>query len=284
MIVIHQKNEGVSSARNRGISIAKGKYIHFVDSDDMLLEDTEERIHDYLELNPADVVFFNYLVRRREYNGSCTDIKVCDLDLQKCIENKEYFQYIPHLPYIKKTVKGITYRNGGFFSSIWRMWIRRETIIENKVFFDKTLCRGEDREFIKKLMEHDVIVSYLEDYLYIYRQHDNSLMSTKLDEGEPEDEQSVLIAWDSYKNQYKSQKQRYARLSPILYNHSCTAFRYNSVSSLLQLAGKRDFPDELRNLMRDDEFNSWFSWNYIWTQFRGKQRLEMIFYKIQLYD
>lgn len=38
--VIHQKNFGLSSARNRALNVCKGKYITFVDSDDVLLDNT----------------------------------------------------------------------------------------------------------------------------------------------------------------------------------------------------------------------------------------------------
>lgn len=57
--VIHKENGGLSSARNRGISIAQGKYLAFVDSDDDITPDTYEGNIAFMEKHPeVDVVQF----------------------------------------------------------------------------------------------------------------------------------------------------------------------------------------------------------------------------------
>ena len=36
IVVLHQKNQGQAAARNNGVKIARGEWLHFVDSDDLI--------------------------------------------------------------------------------------------------------------------------------------------------------------------------------------------------------------------------------------------------------
>lgn len=52
--VIHKKNGGLSSARNAGIDVARGKYLGFVDSDDYIEKDMYELLYDNIVKEQAD--------------------------------------------------------------------------------------------------------------------------------------------------------------------------------------------------------------------------------------
>ncbi|MDU1855539.1 MAG: glycosyltransferase family 2 protein, partial [Clostridium baratii] len=56
VVSIYQDNAGPGQARNRGIKAATGKYIAFVDSDDLLPEDSLEVRYNLAEENNADMV------------------------------------------------------------------------------------------------------------------------------------------------------------------------------------------------------------------------------------
>ena len=58
--VIHKSNGGLSDARNKGLEIAKGEYIGFVDSDDYIESDMYEVLYNLLKQYNADVSICNF--------------------------------------------------------------------------------------------------------------------------------------------------------------------------------------------------------------------------------
>ncbi|MDY5845398.1 MAG: glycosyltransferase family 2 protein [Bariatricus sp.] len=57
-VIHHQKNKGLSEARNSGLEIARGKYIWFMDSDDYVENGLFEEAYRSVEENPAKVILF----------------------------------------------------------------------------------------------------------------------------------------------------------------------------------------------------------------------------------
>lgn len=149
--ILTKKNGGVSSARNEGLRIATGDYIHFVDPDDWL----ENYIYDQLlkEMSTnEDVVCFNY--------------KVYDDKKNKIINSK----YISEDIEKRLTISS----NGSFYFELtknpcWNKIYRRDFLNKNKLFFIEKVCIEEDR--VWNLMTFFLAnrVKYIDTSLYNYR-------------------------------------------------------------------------------------------------------------------
>jgi len=59
IIYVRQRNAGLSEARNRGIQMAEGKYLQFIDADDYLIQAPYEHCLDLVRYGQSDVIMFD---------------------------------------------------------------------------------------------------------------------------------------------------------------------------------------------------------------------------------
>lgn len=84
IIVIYQEHQGLSVARNNGISISKGKYIIMLDSDDLLIDNALKPLLDKAIKSRADMVVADYIMMSNDEINNIRSIPQKDL----CITEK----------------------------------------------------------------------------------------------------------------------------------------------------------------------------------------------------
>lgn len=161
--VINQKNAGSAVARNRGMELAVGKYITFVDADDWLDLHMFEKLFFYAEKNKADITICNHshiYENGRSVIQSFFGEKICvynnrediNIFLRKflCKGVKEY------RPYIK-----VGYPWGRIYNL--------NTIKKNELYFPVGLHRTEDGIFNMYAAYFSRCICLIDEPLYYYR-------------------------------------------------------------------------------------------------------------------
>ena len=151
--IISQINSGPSSARNHGIKSATGKYLAFLDADDIWIQNKLEIQIGYLEMNPeVSLLLSNYII----FNDSSLS------DLRGITAKNVYVQ----------TRRWLDMR--GFGGLVESTGILRGSSLTDDLFFDTTLITAEGLDFVIKWnLRKNVRV--LPNFLTLYRISDNQL-------------------------------------------------------------------------------------------------------------
>ncbi len=157
--LFRQENQGVSVARNHGISVASGEYITFVDADDFLVDDAYEIAMD--GIGDSDALFFGY----REYYERQDHYRVISPE-RTGIVSKDEALYQCLLPI-----------GFGYFTSVWNKIFRSELI--RKISFKQDLKIGEDEFWLHEVMQKMGKITLINDALYNYVQSENSILHSE---------------------------------------------------------------------------------------------------------
>lgn len=166
--IISQMNHGQAHARNRGLECATGKYICFVDSDDLLVEGALKCLYDTAEEKQVEIVSYE------------TEL-LYETDELRQRDNKDFYYY--------KSGKYTGIKSGkeyfvemmeqnDYCDSVWLLFLKRDWLLKNKILFDYGIYY-EDVLFCLKCYWNSEKVYHLNQKKYIYRVRNQSTMTSK---------------------------------------------------------------------------------------------------------
>ena len=160
--VIHQKNGGLSAARNTGLDAAKGEYVYFLDSDDYIEPYSLEHLRDLAEKEKADVVFFDAYV-------FFTDCKP-DPNVYQYHRSRDYGAK-PGRQMLMELLNTDEYR-----TAVPLMLFRRDYMMRNALRFRPGILH-EDELFTFYVYHGDGVIAHCHEELYARRMRAASIMT-----------------------------------------------------------------------------------------------------------
>ena len=148
-IVVTQTNSGASSARNRGIEIAKGEWITFIDADDYVEKSYLESLCINIE-NEKTLIIQGL----KQVNSKGEDIKKIDFEysklsgseVRKAFDEKEIFEY--------------AYTVAKLYN--------RDIINKHNIKFNEQISYSEDMLFMLEYILHCDFIKFVQGSLYNY--------------------------------------------------------------------------------------------------------------------
>jgi len=218
--VIHKANGGLSDARNKGLEIASGNFIGFVDSDDWIDRDMYKFLYEGIKTYNADISIGGYTFVWHNQTLQLTQVEKTIIYTRS--------------EAIEELVKGNLFRD-----YVWNKLFRKNLFNEIKFPVGRTI---EDKAVMYKIFDQANTIVYLPDALYFYRQRQGSISSSL----------RSINRYGNYKaesERYFYLKEKYPAVENILFKkliHS--SFLYCEVVICENINYDNDIKIELKNI------------------------------------
>lgn len=155
--VIDQENTGAGIARNNGMKMAQGEYIHFIDADDIVTTDMLEKLYNNAISNDSDLVVFKVA----RFNDRTVNYKHPIFNLEKVFPNVDFNNFSFSHSDIKMNVLNYSF-------APWTKFYKREFLEKNNLEFPDISSYNDVLVHVKSMLKSSKI-SFVPEFLYFYR-------------------------------------------------------------------------------------------------------------------
>lgn len=165
-IIRYEKNQGSAFSRNTGIENAHGKYIYFLDSDDLIMTNTLEKIHEVAEKTDADVIrTAGYFVTHQDDDKPININKMQTVwdryNTEGFLKEDKYYRIMEH------------YYNVANGTKEWLCCYKRDFLQKNCIRFENIIA--EDKLFTIEIYCSAEKYYIMHSAFYVYRKHAGSI-------------------------------------------------------------------------------------------------------------